>query len=251
MYTKLFLAALLLVPFLGCQASPTRSEPTVRPDVSSGDGRTVVARPETTAPPQITVVIEQDPGETSAAPPGTIEAIEAQNTEVSAPAGTTTEPPVAEDTPAPTTEIVRPLLPTPAPTGAATGSNTTKQGAVGTPLDLGSALITVKGIESSPGREGDVPRPGNQYLIVALTLQNKSNVALTFDASQFALRKNDGTIIAYDDVTFQDSLLRSTNLEPGAQQDVFLVFQIAEGSTGYTLVLGEAGTTEIANIRLN
>lgn len=251
MYKTLFLAALVLVSLLGCQSSPTPSDPTARPNVSTGDGRTVIARPETTATPRITVVIEQDPGVTSAAPPSTLEAVEDQNTPVAAPSGTTPPAPVEEATALPTANIVRPLLPTPAPTGSATGSKTPKQGTVGTPLDLGSAVIAVNGFEAGPGREGDVPRQGNQYLIVALTLENKTNVVLTFDASQFSLRKNDGTVIDYDDVTFVDNLLRTADLDPGAKQDVSLVFQIPDGSTGYTLVLGEPGTAEIANIRLN
>lgn len=244
MNKKIFLVALVLVALFGCQAAPnpTRANPTARPNVSSGDSRTVIARPEGTETPSSNVVIEEEPGVTGAVPTNTLGSTSPE---------TTPQAPAEQPSPLPTADIVRPLLPTANPTSPGVAPNTPKQGTIGTAIDFGSAAITVNGLERTPGREGDAPRPGNEYLVVSVTLQNKSNRQLTFDASQFALQATDRTVIDYEDVTFQDNLLRTANLEANTKQDVFLVFQIPSGSTGYTLVLGDPAVGSVANIRLN
>lgn len=254
MNLKLIITALVFVALMGCQAAPgaARPNPTERPNVSLGDGRTVVARPAGTQEPAATlpggIVIEQDPGVTGAAPTNTRSANQPpQATPVGPGAGETPPSPDQEPTPLPTQDIVRPLLPTPGPGG----SGQPQQGAIGTPIDLGGAAITVTGTSSSGANQGDVPLPGNQYFIVALTLQNKSNRELTFDASQFALRRNDGAVVEYEDVTFQDNLLRTVVLQPNEQQSVFLVFQIPSGGAGYSLVLGDPATGGVATVQLN
>lgn len=251
MKIKFTFFTLLFLVLIGCRTtSSANPNPTANQNTSSGDGRTVIARPETTSTPAI--VIEQEAGETSAAPPETQAANPpVPNTPSGSAANATSQAPVEQPTTLPTADIARPLLPTPGSTTESGQQNTPKQGAIGTPIDLGAAAITVNGAERSGAREGDLPRPGNEYLIVSLTLQNKSNRVLTFDASQFTLKSNDGTIVEYDDVTFQENLLRTVDMEPNAQTNVYVVFQIPSGSNGYTLVLGDPAAGGIATVKLN
>lgn len=253
MNKKIFLLALVLVALWGCRSTTApRSAPTAPPNGSTGDGRTVIARPETTETPPGDILIEEEEGVEGKIPTTTPDATEAAiATRDAVAAGETPNTPAEQGTPEPTVEIVRPLLPTPGPTGQGSQPNTPKQGEIGTTIDLGGATITVTGTERSGPNQGDLPRQGNEFLIVSFTLKNSSNRVLTFDASQFVLRANDGTIILYDDVTFQDNLLRTADMQPNETRNTSVVFQIPTGSNGYTLVLGDPATGGIANIRLN
>ncbi len=252
MNKKLFLAALCVVALFGCQAPRSTPTSNANPQTgnTTGDGRTVIARPESTQTPNI--IIEEEPGVTGAAPTFTpASTVQERATPVAFGAGETPQAPQEQLTALPTVNIDRPLLPTPGPTAPGVAPNTPKVGSVGAPLDLGGATITVTGTQRSGPNQGDLPRQGNEFLIVEFTLQNTSSRVLTFDASQFTLRASDGTLINYDDVTFQDNVLRTADMSPNQTRNTSVVFQIPTGSNGYTLVLGDAASGGIAAIPLN
>ncbi len=244
---KLLIAALCLVALFGCQAP--RNTPTTNPNSQPGAERTVIVRPQGT--PTLSVIIKQEPGVTGAAPTNTPAPPQEANTTPGAVGDKTAQAPL---TPLPTVNVERPLLPTSVPTGVSVASNTPnapKTGSVGAPLALDGATLTVTGTSRSGPNQGDLPRPGSEFLIVALTLQNTSDRVLTFDASQFTLRAQDGALIYYDDVTFQDDVLRTVNLSPNETRNASVVFQIPKGATGYTLVLGDPANGGLAAIPLN
>ena len=252
MKTKiLVILVLLLFTAYGWQTESANNPPTAPQNAPDNNQRTVVARPEATQAPsdntnKPTIV------KTNAASEKTPNAVtEPDNTTMPSATQDTSATPAVEPTALPTADISRPLLPTAAPTGSIEQSAKPQEYAIGTPIRLGKATVTINGMEHSGPREGEIPRAGNEYLILAALLENNNTRVITFDASQFSLQAKDGTIIPYEDVTFQDNLLRTLDLEPNAKKDVFLVFQIPAGSKGYKLVLGDPATGGLATVKLD
>lgn len=100
-------------------------------------------------------------------------------------------------------------------------------------------IIKIKSTEDYNGDNSDqnyVPKDGNKYLAINLSIKNTSDALVTYSYNNFSLQDGEG--YQYEALTTTNKKLKLKNgdLLPGKEIDAYLVFEVSNNSSGYVLL---------------
>lgn len=112
----------------------------------------------------------------------------------------------------------------------------TKTYKMGDLVDLNGKTMAVNAVVNyTSNNQFIVPKSGNKYVTVDITLQNNSKDPYTYNALEFKLHDNQD--YGYDmTVSDKDPQLSSGTIQPGEKTRGFITFEIPEGNTPAKLV---------------
>ncbi len=113
---------------------------------------------------------------------------------------------------------------------------TTQTYKIGDLVDLDGKTMAVNAVEPyTSGNQFMVPKDGNKYVTVDITLKNNSKEPYTYNPYEFKL--NDSEDYGYDyAITDKEPTLNSGTIQPGQTTRGFLTFEIPEANTASRLV---------------
>lgn len=123
---------------------------------------------------------------------------------------------------------------------------------VGDTVEAEGMMLTVLGVEKSPGAEYDTPKSGNEYVIVTVKYENASDKDLSYNPYDFKILNSNGqkTDTAFS-MLASDNQLNSGDLAPGGTITGDLVFEGPIGDEGlYLIYTGNIFKSEGIQIKL-
>lgn len=127
---------------------------------------------------------------------------------------------------------------TAAATTAATTAATAAAAKIGDPVLKDGVQITVTKIDRSDGTQIDVPKTGDEYVIVSVKIENKSADNLEYSPAYFKLKNSEGEELSYKvtlDLDNDTALDLAGNLAAGGNAEGTIVFETKKGDNNLVL----------------
>ncbi|NVB35699.1 DUF4352 domain-containing protein [Bacillus licheniformis] len=97
--------------------------------------------------------------------------------------------------------------------------------------DLDGTHITVTNVKKSMGNEFIKPKKGNEYVIVTVNIENKSDKDISYNPLDFQIQNEDGQITQNTFGPSDDNDLSSGNLTPNGKVSGTITFETKKSKT--------------------
>lgn len=104
-----------------------------------------------------------------------------------------------------------------------------KDGTVGTPMEVNSLAVTIESITQAPASDFDLePLPGYTYYNAKISIQNLTDTARSLSDGDFQLKTQDGTTLYQASVRPKVDKLLPDSIEPNSSIEGIIVFEVPE-----------------------